>query len=226
LYLRRSDADLTLTIEHRAASSLAPIGLELSENDTALALQVRTGGAVVAAPAAMQPLEERIKEALHEADGRLAIAELRERCRVRNATLHERLRASARCCAPATFCVTLRAFAWRASAPDPPKRARQRAADGSAASTLVRDVLIEVRESTQRAADPSRALLLAEPSACSRSPLPYSVREREPERLYDLRLSHDLQYVDPHLASRPLHSCLPRTDRDVAPVLLDVTARE
>ena len=96
LYLRRSDQDLTLTIEHRAAPSLAPVTLELVDRDPALALEVRAGSAFVATPTAVRPLEERIKEALHEAGGRLAIAELRERCRVRNATLHERLRSMLR----------------------------------------------------------------------------------------------------------------------------------
>lgn len=96
LYLRRRDQDLTLTIEHRAAPSLAPITLELTERDTALALEVRSGGAVVAAPAAPRPLDERIKEALANAGGQLPIADLRQRCRVRNATLHERLRAMTR----------------------------------------------------------------------------------------------------------------------------------
>jgi hypothetical protein len=96
LYLRRSDADLTLTIEHRAAPSLAPITLELIDRDPALALEVRAGGAVITTPLAPRPLDERIRDALAEAGGRLALTELRERCRVRNATLHERLRAMLR----------------------------------------------------------------------------------------------------------------------------------
>jgi hypothetical protein len=95
LYLRRSDQDLTLTIEHRAAPSLAPLTLELTERDTALALEVRSGGTVVP-PAAARPLEERIKEALQQAGGALALPDLRQRCRVRNATLHDRLRAMTR----------------------------------------------------------------------------------------------------------------------------------
>jgi len=95
LYLRRSDADLTLTIEHRAAPSPAPITLELMERDIALALEVRAGGAIVV-PTTPRPLEERIKDALEQAGGRLALTQLRERCRVRNSTLHERLRAMLR----------------------------------------------------------------------------------------------------------------------------------
>jgi hypothetical protein len=95
LYLRRSDQDLTLTIEHRAAPSLAPISLELTERELALALEVRSGGAVLA-PAGPRPLEERIKDALQQAGGALALADLRQRCRVRNATLHDRLRAMTR----------------------------------------------------------------------------------------------------------------------------------
>jgi hypothetical protein len=92
LYLRRTDRDLTLTCEHRAAPSAAPIALELIEHDEALALEVRTGAPVPPA-AAPRPADERIKQALVDAGGPLGIAELRERCRIRNATLHERLRA-------------------------------------------------------------------------------------------------------------------------------------
>jgi RecA-family ATPase len=96
LYLRRAETDLTLTIEHRAAPSLTPIALELTEQGKALALQVRAGTAGTKSPAPPSPLDERIKQALQEAGGTLPLSDLRERCRVRNATLHERLRALTR----------------------------------------------------------------------------------------------------------------------------------
>src|SRR5262245_12587266 len=91
LYLRRQDDDLTLTIEHRAAPSQKPIRVELSQAGEALALQV------VEQPVSSQPaprsLDERITTALAGAASPLPIAELRSQCRVRNATLYERLAA-------------------------------------------------------------------------------------------------------------------------------------
>jgi hypothetical protein len=89
LYLRRSEQQLTLTVEHRAAPSLEPIEIELAQRGDALALQLR------APSAPSDPLpgsaDERIKRALTAAGRPMHIAELREHCRMRNATLHERL---------------------------------------------------------------------------------------------------------------------------------------
>jgi AAA domain len=89
LYLRRQDDDLTLTIEHRAAPSQKPISVELSQVGEALALQV------VEQTAPPKPvsrsLDERITSALRGAGIPLPFAELRAQCRVRNATLYERL---------------------------------------------------------------------------------------------------------------------------------------
>jgi len=91
LYLRRQDDDLTLTIEHRAAPSQKPMKIELCQSGEALALQV------VDQPVSSQPaprsLDERITTALAGAASPLPFAELRSRCRVRNATLYERLAA-------------------------------------------------------------------------------------------------------------------------------------
>jgi hypothetical protein len=89
LYLRRSHHDLTLTVEHRAAASLPPIALELTERGEVLALQLRS--AATAAPAPTQSIDERITQALETAARPMPLAELRQLCRVRNATLHERL---------------------------------------------------------------------------------------------------------------------------------------
>jgi hypothetical protein len=90
LYLRRTNQELTLTIEHRAAPAPAPIVLELAQSGDALALQPRTRGA---APAPDISLEARITQALQTAGRPLPLSELRELFRVRNATLHERLTA-------------------------------------------------------------------------------------------------------------------------------------
>jgi len=92
LYLRRSiGGHLTLTVEHRAAASLPSIALELTERDAALALTV----AEKQDPPAPSPvsIDERITAALAAAGRSVPLGELRQLCRVRHATLHERLRA-------------------------------------------------------------------------------------------------------------------------------------
>lgn len=89
LYLRRSNQELTLTVEHRAAPSLQPVGLELAQRGEALALELRAGAAATAPPT--HSIDERITQVLETAGRSVPVAELRELCRVRNATLHERL---------------------------------------------------------------------------------------------------------------------------------------
>jgi RecA-family ATPase len=89
LYMRRVGNDLTMTVEHRAAPSLPPITLELMQRENALALQV-CASSKPKTPAS-NPLDERISQALEAAGRSMPLAELREICRVRNATLHERL---------------------------------------------------------------------------------------------------------------------------------------
>lgn len=89
LYLRRCDQELTLTIEHRAAPSLPPIALELVQRGLALALQLRTTQTAITPTT--NSIDERITQALTGAARPMPLAEIRERCRVRNATLHERL---------------------------------------------------------------------------------------------------------------------------------------
>jgi hypothetical protein len=91
LYLRRHGDDLTLSVEHRAAASVPAVPLVLAERGDALALEV-----LDRAPAAEpEPasVDERITRALAAADGPVPLAELRAACRVRNATLRERLAA-------------------------------------------------------------------------------------------------------------------------------------
>jgi RecA-family ATPase len=92
LYLRRTPTGgLTLTVEHRAAASLPSLALELRARGAVLALTVlEKPDAPVAAPSS---LDERITRVLQEAAGPVPLGELRQLCRVRHATLHERLRA-------------------------------------------------------------------------------------------------------------------------------------
>jgi hypothetical protein len=92
LYLRRrGDDELTLTIEHRAASPMPTFSLELAQRANALALEVREPRT----PPTPAPtsLDERITVALTEAKRPLPFAELRARCRIRNATLYDRIAA-------------------------------------------------------------------------------------------------------------------------------------
>ena len=88
LYLRRDGDDISLAVEHRAAPSPKPIRIELASRGDALALEV----ADQREPATPAPttLDDRIMAAL-AADSLLPFTELRALCRVRTATLYERL---------------------------------------------------------------------------------------------------------------------------------------
>ena len=92
LYLRRDGEgdQLSLTVEHRAAPSLAPIAIALTQRGPALALE-----AVDQPPpnteASPCPLDDRIIAALTESEDSMPFAELRSRIRVRAATVYERL---------------------------------------------------------------------------------------------------------------------------------------
>ncbi len=90
LYLRRQGDDLSLTVEHRAAPSLAPITLELLQRGDALALAVVDRHATTPEPEPAS-VDERIINALTTAGRPLPISDLRAACRVRNATLYDRL---------------------------------------------------------------------------------------------------------------------------------------
>jgi hypothetical protein len=89
LYLRREDEELTLTVEHRAASSLRPMTIELAQRADALALEVVDRQELPPVP--QVSLDERIIAALAATDRALPFAELREHCRIRTATLRERI---------------------------------------------------------------------------------------------------------------------------------------
>ncbi len=82
---------LTLTVEHRAAPSPPAIGLELVSHNASLALQVLTSAPCVNPTATS--IDERITAALIDASKPLSISQLRPLCRVRKATLCERLTA-------------------------------------------------------------------------------------------------------------------------------------
>jgi AAA domain len=89
LYLRRDGDDLSLSVEHRAAPSPKPITIELAQRGDALVLEVVDRGE----PASPAPcsLDDRITSVLVSADRLLPFTELRALCRVRTATLYQRL---------------------------------------------------------------------------------------------------------------------------------------
>ena len=91
LYLRRDGPNLTLTVEHRAAPSMPAIDLELVPRHDALALEVLAS--TPSPTPASTSIDERITAALIDASQPLSISQLRPLCRVRNATLYERLTA-------------------------------------------------------------------------------------------------------------------------------------
>jgi RecA-family ATPase len=92
LYLRRTHDALTLTIEHRAAPSPPSLTLELHTDNDAIALRLTPSRPDQ--PPTPVSVDERITNALREAtDCALTIKQLRTQCRVRNATLYERLAA-------------------------------------------------------------------------------------------------------------------------------------
>ena len=89
LYLRRNGEDLTLSAEHRAAPAMPAIALELVQRASALALEVVNWCPPQAPPPTS--VDERITAALTNIDRPLQFSELRALCRVRTATLYERL---------------------------------------------------------------------------------------------------------------------------------------
>ena len=93
LYLRR-DGDpradeITLTVEHRAAPAMPPLALELAHRADALALEaVERHGPQTSPP---RSLDDRIIAALADANRQMPVSVLRGICRVRSASLYERL---------------------------------------------------------------------------------------------------------------------------------------
>jgi len=91
LYLRRDGEELTLTVEHRAAAGIPTVNLELIGRHDALALQVAEPQTQVTPPAEQSSIDERIVTALTGIGQPQPFTELRRLCRVRTATLYQRL---------------------------------------------------------------------------------------------------------------------------------------
>ena len=87
LYLRRVGEHLTLTVEQRAAASIAGITLALEAQGDALALRVIDRRPEPDAPTRATSLQERVERALAETIEPLTVAEIRRSCRIRTATL-------------------------------------------------------------------------------------------------------------------------------------------
>ena len=94
LYLRR-DADdrITLAVEHRAAPTMPALTLDLVQRADALALQVVERQSPAQPTVEPNTLDDRIAAALAEAGQPQPFADLRASCRVRAATLYERIAA-------------------------------------------------------------------------------------------------------------------------------------
>ena len=95
LYLRRdSDDRIVLTVEHRAASAMPSVTLELAHRVQALALEpVQTDRQPDPKTAQPTSVDQRITDALAHSQQATPFSELRASCRVRTATLYERLAA-------------------------------------------------------------------------------------------------------------------------------------
>jgi hypothetical protein len=94
LYLRRDcdvggGGELTLTVEHRAAAAIPALSLELAQRANALALEVIERHLPRTPPS--RSIDERITDALTGVERPMPFAELRALCRIRTATLYERL---------------------------------------------------------------------------------------------------------------------------------------
>ena len=96
LYLRRDGDDrITLSVEHRAAPAIPGLILELVERADALALEVIDRRAPSAPLVRSHATDHKILAALAEAGRPQPFADLRAACRIRAATLYERLAAMA-----------------------------------------------------------------------------------------------------------------------------------
>jgi hypothetical protein len=80
-----------MTVEHRAAAAMPPQSLELTRRGNALALEVIERQAQSGQAAEPRSIDDRITAALN--DRPQLFAELRALCRVRTATLYQRLAA-------------------------------------------------------------------------------------------------------------------------------------
>jgi hypothetical protein len=94
LYLRRDRDDrITLSVEHRAAAAMPALTLELAQHADALALEVVERHSQPPTALAPQSVDDRIASTLAEVGRPQPFADLRAICRIRTATLYERLAA-------------------------------------------------------------------------------------------------------------------------------------
>lgn len=94
LYLRRNADDrITLVVEHRAAPAMSPVTIDLVQRDDALALQVVERQSPAQPAIEPDTLDDRIAAALADAGQPQPFGNLRATCRVRAATLYERIAA-------------------------------------------------------------------------------------------------------------------------------------
>ncbi len=94
LYLRRDgDDSITLAVEHRAAPAIPALTLKLVERELALALELTDRRGQSPSADRSPTTDERIITVLAEAAGPQPFADLRATCRIRAATLYQRLAA-------------------------------------------------------------------------------------------------------------------------------------
>ncbi len=86
LYLRRHGDQLTLAIEHRAAASATGIPLALRVDEPHIALELVAPAPRVVEPPTLSPADK-VEHALVQAGQPVALAALRQSCRMRTATL-------------------------------------------------------------------------------------------------------------------------------------------
>ena len=92
LYLRRQREQLTLTVEHRAAPSLEPIPVELTQQEGSLALAVVDPSARSKPdPSPTLSPQQRVLQALSQFEQPISVQQLRQRCRLRTATVCQAL---------------------------------------------------------------------------------------------------------------------------------------
>ena len=86
LYLRRRDKQIVMTVEHRAAAGLSDIEIELADDGEGPALRLRRTVPDQAPPTPESP-EQRIVQALAEAEAPLSQRQIRERAATRHKTV-------------------------------------------------------------------------------------------------------------------------------------------
>jgi hypothetical protein len=91
IYLRRTDDELTLTIEHRAEPSQGPLPVQLVANGPALALSAAAPSSAPAAPEPATTPAQRIEAALADLDTAVTLDHIRRTCRMRTQTLCDAL---------------------------------------------------------------------------------------------------------------------------------------